>query len=72
MRNTAATKNYPAFLRLNTRKYADQYVIMIGGKVVRAGKDIERLLKEVRRSYPRQLPFVAKVPKRGVLVLFGV
>jgi len=69
---TVKSKNYSAFLRLDTRKYVDQYVVMIGGKVVRAGKDIERLLKEVRKVYPNKLPFVAKVPKRGVLVLFGV
>lgn len=64
--------NYKAFLKLNTRKYTNQYVIMVDGKVVRSGKDIERLLKEVRKEYPRKLPFVAKVPKRGVLVLFGI
>ena len=67
----ATTKNYNAFIRLDTRKYTDQYVVMVDGKVVRSGKDIERLLKEVRKKYPSKLPFVAKVPKRGVLVLFG-
>jgi len=41
----------------------------VDGKLVAKGKAIEKILRNVRKSYPRKVPFVAKVPGDEVLVL---
>ena len=63
------SKNLEAYLRLNKTRYKDQYVVLVDGKLVARGKEIETILKKVRKSYPRRVPFVAKVPGDEVLVL---
>ena len=63
------SKNLEAYLKLNKARYRDQYVVLVDGKLVAKGKDIEKMLKGVQKSYPRKVPFVAKVPGDEVLVL---
>lgn len=63
------SKNLEAYLKLNKAKYKRQYVVLVDGKLVARGKDIEKILKKVHRTYPRKVPFVAKVPRDEVLVL---
>lgn len=63
------SKNLEAYLRLNKARYKDQYVVLVDGKLVAKGKDIEKILTRVHKSYPRKVPFVAKVPGNQVLVL---
>lgn len=63
------SKNLQAYLRLNKSRYKDQYIVLVDGKLVARGKDIEKILKRVQKSYPRRVPFVAKVPGNEVLVL---
>jgi hypothetical protein len=63
------SKNLQAYLRLNKSRYKDQYVVLVDGKLVARGKDIDKILKRVQKSYPRRVPFVAKVPGNEVLVL---
>ena len=63
------SKNLEAYLRLNKARYKHQYVVLVDGKLVAKGKDIEKILKKVRKSHPRKVPFVAKVPGNEVLVL---
>ncbi len=63
------SKNLQAYLRLNKARYKDQYVVLVNGKLVGKGKNIEKILKRVRKTYPRKVPFVAKVPGDEVLVL---
>ena len=63
------SKNLDAYLRLNKARYKEQYVVLVDGKLVAKGKDIVKILKRVHKTYPRQVPFVAKVPGDKVLVL---
>ena len=63
------SKNLEAYLRLNKAGYKHQYVVLVDGKLVAKGKDIEKLIRKVLKSYPRKVPFVAKVPGNEVLVL---
>ncbi|MFZ5801310.1 MAG: DUF5678 domain-containing protein [Candidatus Omnitrophota bacterium] len=63
------TKNFQAFLELDKTKYIDEYVVIVDEKPVATGKDIVSLLDEVRKKYPRKVPFVAKIPDKTVLVL---
>jgi Family of unknown function (DUF5678) len=68
-RGEKMSKNLEAYLRLNKARYRDQYVVLVDGKLVAKGKAIEKILSDVRKSYPRKVPFVAKVPGDEVLVL---
>ena len=63
------SKNFQAFLKLDTSKYLNQYIVMIDKKVVSNGKDIVSLLKAVRKRYPSATPLIAKIPEKSVLVL---
>lgn len=55
--------NFQAFLKLDTSKYLDQYIVMIDKKVVTNGKDIVSMLKSVQKKYPHKTPFIAKIPE---------
>lgn len=63
------SENFQAFLKLDTSKYVNQYLVMIDKKVVANGKDIVSMLKSVRKKYPHKTPFIAKIPEKAVLVL---
>ena len=63
------SENFQAYLKLDTSKLANQYVVIINGKVFATGQDIEEMLKKVRKLYPGKIPFVAKVPDKELLVL---
>lgn len=64
------SKNLKVFLKLDKRKLANQYVVIVGTKLVATGKDIEAMLRRVKRQYPRHIPFVAKIPSPTTLILF--
>ena len=63
------SENFQAFLKLDTSKLANQYVVIINKKVYATGQDIEEILEKARKEYPDQIPFVAKIPDKELLVL---
>ncbi len=63
------SRNLEAYLRLKKARYREQYLVLVDGKLVGKGKDIEKILRRVQKSYPHKVPFVAKVPGDEVLVL---
>jgi len=58
--------NWQKYVSLNQRKYAGQYVVIVAGKLVGAGKGLARLLAAARKKFPGQMPFVGRVrdPRR--------
>lgn len=62
-------RNFDAYIALDKTGLENKYVIIVNGKVVAKGEDIEKMLNRVRRKYPHERPFVAKVPEERVLVL---
>jgi len=70
MKPVTPSKNLEAFLRLDKRKLANQYVVIVGAKLVATGTDLETMLRRVKHRYPRQIPFIAKIPAPTTLVLF--
>ena len=62
-------KNFDAYIALDKTGLENKYVIIINGEVVTKGENIEEMLNRVRREYPNERPFVAKVPEERVLVL---
>lgn len=63
------TKNFEAFLKLDKSMYQNNYVIIVKGKVVAEGQDIERMVAQVRKKYAQETPFVAKILDERMLVL---
>ncbi|MBU7025451.1 MAG: succinyl-CoA synthetase subunit alpha [Theionarchaea archaeon] len=63
------TKNFEAYYKLDKTGLENKYVILVDGKVVAEGEDIETMLEKVRQKYPDEIPFVAKVPDRKMLIL---
>ena len=63
------SKNFQAFLKLNVKGLENQYVIIVNGKLVDKGFDIEKMLARVRKKHPKATPFVAKIPDGRTMVL---
>ena len=63
------TKDFEAYLRLDKTGLENKYVIIINCEVVAKGENIENMLERVKREYPHEIPFVAKVPDERVLIL---
>lgn len=63
------SKNFEAFLKLNKTKLQNKYVVIIKGKMVAKGEDIEKMVAQVREKYPGETPFVAKILDERILVL---
>jgi hypothetical protein len=63
------TKNFEAYVKLDKTGLENKYVVIVDGKVVVKGRDIENMLERVRQKYPDEIPFVAKVPDERMLIL---
>ncbi len=63
------SENFEAYLRLDKKGLENKYVIIVNGKVVMKGEDIEDMLEMVKQKYPQEIPFVAKIPDERMLIL---
>ncbi len=63
------TENFEAYLNLDKKGLENKYVIIVNGKVVAKGEDIENMLAKAKKKYPGKTPFVAKIPDERMLVL---
>lgn len=69
---TPMTQNFKAFLNLSKRmqrKYEGQYIIMIDGKIVSHGKQIDTPLPTIKRKYPEKIPLITKIPRAEAMIL---
>jgi hypothetical protein len=63
------SKNFEAYLKLDKTGLQNKYVVIVDGKTIAKGEDIEDMLTKVRQEYPQKTPFVAKIPDERMLVL---
>lgn len=66
------TKNFDAFIRIPQvmqKKYEGQYIVMIDGKIITHGREIDKILPGVMRKYPKKIPLVSKIPKAEAMIL---
>ena len=63
------SKDFDVYFKLDKKGLENKYVIIVKGKLVAKGKDIESMLDKVKRKYPKETPFVAKVPDERMLIL---
>jgi len=65
-------KNWECYLSLSQQKYAGKYVVIAGGELVGAGRDLPILVQRARKAHPKETPFVARVrDPRKVYVYLG-
>lgn len=63
------TKNFEAFLKLNKSKFQNKYVIIVKGKVVARGENIEKMVAQIMEKYPKETPLGAKILDERMLVM---
>lgn len=63
------TRNFEAYLSLDKTGLENKYVIIVDGRVVAKGEDIENMLGRVKQEYRHEIPFVAKVPDERMFIL---
>jgi len=63
------TKNFEAYFKIDRTGLENKYVVIVNGDIVAKGKDIENMLETVRKKFPNETPFVAKVPDERMLIL---
>ncbi len=57
---------------MNDPRYRGFHVVVVGGKVFKAktGEGASKILDEVRRKYPQQIPEVTYLPDADTLILW--
>ena len=63
------TKNFEAYFKIDRTGLENKYVVIVNGDIVAKGEDIENMLETVRKKFPSETPFVAKVPDERMLIL---
>ncbi len=61
---TNSYMNYEWFLNKDFSKNAGEWLAIIDRNVVASGKDVDRLIKEVKSKYPNKRPLITKVRDR--------
>jgi len=57
------------FLHNPLTKYEGRYVAILGRKVVASGLSAKEVWDEAAKKYPKQIPTIAKLPKKEILVM---
>ena len=57
------------FLHNPLTRYEGKYVAILGKKVVASGISAKDVWDEVIKKYPNQIPTIAKLPKKEVMVM---
>lgn len=63
------SKNLQAYLKLRFSRAADQYAVLVEGRLIGTGPSLEPLLAKARRRHPGKIPAVTKIPGPQTLVL---
>ncbi len=63
------TDNYLNFLKINTRRFRGEWVVLAGKKIVAHGKKADAVYKKALKSYPKEKISLAKIPQEATLVL---
>jgi hypothetical protein len=56
--------NYEWFIRKDLSEYSGKWLAIIDKQVVDSGKDVNKLIKDVKIKYPQKRPLITKVRDR--------
>lgn len=65
---TPNSQLYEFYANADLAKYAGQWVIIINNAVVASGENVKKILEETKKKYPKETPFVAKIPSKETLI----
>ena len=59
------TENFEAYLNLDKKGLENKYVIIVNGKVVAKGEDIENMLAKVKKNIQVRPHLSLRFPRKG-------
>ena len=63
-------ENHQAYMKEDLDKYEDKWIVIVNKKIVASGDNLKELVDKVEKEYgKRTVPFVAKVPKKTLMIL---
>ena len=61
-------KNYQFFMKVNIDSYIGQWIAICNQKIVANGKDVKNVFKKAKEKYPREMPFLNRVPNKETMI----
>ena len=66
-------ENYKTYLKEDLEKYEDKWVVIINKKIVASGDNLKELIDKAKKKHgAKVVPFVAKVPKKTLMIFSTV
>lgn len=63
-------ENYQAYLKEDLERYEDKWIVIVDKKIVASGDNLKELVDKVKKEHGEKIvPFVAKVPKKTLMIL---
>ncbi len=62
------SKEFEFYLKADLSRYEGKYVVIMGEEVVSTGTNAKQVLDEARKKHPQKRPFLAKIPREGILI----
>lgn len=61
--------DYEWFLNADISEYAGKWVVVLNKRIVASGDNIKDLLAKVKKENPEAIPFVARVPRKMLMIV---
>ena len=52
--------NFHAYMKFDESKYKGKYLVFIKGRLFKAGKNLLKIIQDVKDKYPKEIPLVVK------------
>ena len=62
-------ESYNFFMEANVENYIDEWVAVVDSEIVSHGKNVEKVIKEAKRKYPKKKPLITRVPGKETMIL---
>ena len=61
-------KNYQFFMSTNIDRYIGEWIAISNEKVVSHGKEFKKVFEETKRKFPKERPFITRVPDKDTMI----
>jgi len=62
------TSNYDAFMKLDLSPYLGKWIAVCNRKIVSSGNNVKDVFDEAKAKYPKERPFIWKVPSDDTMI----
>ena len=63
------SQNYAFFMKEDVSKYSGEWIAICNKQVVSSGPSAKVLFDEAKKKYPKERPFIARVPTEETMIL---